>query len=101
MPLTQKARSYLGANTEWCTTYGEYCLNDDYKYRTPVNYDNLWILINEDDQKEKYQFHFGTEQFMDINLSTFLFEHEEVHEFFMKKFDVDTYNIKDLLEKAP
>ena len=26
-PLTEKGSSYLGVNTEWCTTWGQYCLN--------------------------------------------------------------------------
>lgn len=86
-PLTQKAKSYMGANTEWCTTYGEHCLNNDYKSRTPMEYDNLYILINKYDHKEKYQFHFETEQFRDakdslIDLNKFFIKNEEVYELF-------------------
>lgn len=105
-PLTGKAQSYMGANTEWCTTYGEHCLYDDYKSRSQYKYDNLYILININDDQEKYQFHFSTEQFMDkndsgINLSRFLNEHDDIHKFFMKKFGVESYSIKELLDKAP
>ena len=35
-PLTQKGASYLGYSTEWCTTWGEYCLNK--KNRDRENY---------------------------------------------------------------
>ena len=35
-PLTEKGSAYLGVNTEWCTTWGEHCLNK--KHRDRGNY---------------------------------------------------------------
>jgi hypothetical protein len=71
-PLTEKGSSYLGVNTEWCTTWGEYCLNK--KHRDRGNYFQshnvkgpLFIIINKTNPLDKYQFHFETNQYMDKN----------------------------------
>ena len=71
-PLTEKGSSYLGVNTEWCTTWGEYCLNK--KHRDRGNYFQshnikgpLFIMINKTNPLDKYQFHFETNQYMDKN----------------------------------
>ena len=32
-PLTEKGAAYLGFSTEWCTTWGQYCLNKKYQER--------------------------------------------------------------------
>jgi hypothetical protein len=91
-PLTQKGASYLGYSTEWCTTWGEYCLNK--KNRDRENYFQrhhtqgpLFIIINKINPIEKYQFHFETNQYMDkddrrINLSSFWYGKDEVKNYF-------------------
>jgi hypothetical protein len=70
IPKTEKGAAYLGVNTEWCTSNGQYCLNPDYqdrenrfdKYNSKAN---LYIIINKRDESEKYQFHFEDYQFKD------------------------------------
>lgn len=91
-PLSIKGASYLGYSTEWCTTWGEYCLNK--KNRDRTNYflthhekGPLFIIINKIDPIDKYQFHFETNQYMDkddrrINLSSFWYGKDEVKNYF-------------------
>lgn len=109
-PLTQKAACYLGANTQWCTTWGEESLNPSFKDRNSyyntynsgsVSYqgnstydfsegkaDHLYILVNKaDPEHTRYQFHFSTKQFMNmddrqINIGNFLTENKEILTFF-------------------
>lgn len=91
-PLTQKGASYLGYSTEWCTTWGEYCLNKKNKDRE--NYFKqygskgpLFIMINKTNPTDKYQFHFESAQYMDkddrrINLPDFWYGKEEIKHYF-------------------
>ena len=91
-PLSEKGACYLGVNTEWCTTWGPYSLNDSYKDRD--NYFNrynlqgpLFILINKTNENDKYQFHFESKQFMNpadkqINTGDFLNENPEIKKYF-------------------
>lgn len=91
-PLTQKGASYLGYSTEWCTTWGEYCLNK--KNRDRTNYFNqygskgpLFIMINKNNPTDKYQFHFESAQYMDkddrrINIPAFWYGKEEIKNYF-------------------
>lgn len=91
-PLTEKGSSYLGVNTEWCTTWGEYCLNK--KHRDRGNYFQshnikgpLFIMINKTNPLDKYQFHFETNQYMDkndkrINTTEFWFGKDEIKHYF-------------------
>ena len=91
-PLTQKGASYLGFSTEWCTTWGEYCLNKKNKDRTnyfPSHHEKgpLFIIMSKIDPLDKYQFHFETNQYMDkmdkrINLPSFWFGKDEVKNYF-------------------
>lgn len=91
-PLTEKGASYLGVNTEWCTAWGPYSTNKSYKDR-----DNhfsrhnsqgpLYILINKNDESDKYQFHFETRQYMNpgdqkIDTGKLLSENPEIKNFF-------------------
>jgi hypothetical protein len=91
-PLTIKGASYLGFSTEWCTTWGEYCLNKKYRER-----DNhflrhhkdgpLFIMMNKINPLDKYQFHFETNQFMDpkdsrINFVEFWTNKDEIKHYF-------------------
>jgi len=91
-PLSEKGACYLGVNTEWCTTWGPYSLNDSYKDRD--NYFNrynlqgpLFIMINKTNENDKYQFHFESKQFMNpadkqINTGDFLNENPEIKKYF-------------------
>ena len=96
VPLTEKAACYLGVNTEWCTTWGPLSLNPDYKDRTNrFDYhnrtDKLYIIINNANLNDKYQFHFPTKQFMDredkrIDSGKFLEKHTDIRNFFFPSF---------------
>lgn len=66
-PNTEMAAAYLGVNTEWCTTWGKYCLNPDYKDRdnhfsSHNSSGPLFIMINKNDENDKYQLHFESDQ---------------------------------------
>lgn len=66
-PKTEKAAAYLGVNTEWCTAWGQYSLNPDYKERTNhylshANRGPLYIMINKENELDKYQLHFESDQ---------------------------------------
>ncbi len=99
VPLTEKAACYLGVNTEWCTTWGPLSLNPDYKDRTNrFGYYNqtseLYIIINNTNLNDKYQFHFSTKQFMDkedkrIDSGKFLEKHTDIRNFFFPSFIKD------------
>ena len=92
VPLTEKASCYLGVNTEWCTTWGPQSLNPKHKDRGSLfsrynSQGQLFILINNSDISDKYQFHFESKQYMDkedarINVQEFLNNNEEVKNFF-------------------
>lgn len=67
VPKSEKASSYLGVNTEWCTAWGTHCLNPDYKDRT--NHFNtyspqgpLYVIVNKENEGDKYQLHFPSNQ---------------------------------------
>lgn len=67
VPKTEKASAYLGANTEWCTTWGTYSLNPNYKDRTNHFSSHnqsgpLYIIVNKDNENDKYQLHFSSDQ---------------------------------------
>lgn len=108
-PESEKAASYLGTGTEWCTSWGPYSTNDDFKSRkNHFTHHNgrgpLYIIINRNDLSEKYQFHFETKQFMDrndrsINTGNFFESHPEVTKFFYPSLYDDTPVDGDELEK--
>lgn len=99
VPLTEKAACYLGVNTEWCTTWGSLSLNPDYKDRTNRfddynRTDKLYIIINNTNLNDKYQFHFPSKQFMDkedkrIDSGKFLEKHTDIRNFFFPSFIKD------------
>jgi hypothetical protein len=71
-PITEKGACYLGVSTEWCTTWGPYTLNKKHKDRGNMfaTYNKrgpLYIMINKTNHDDKYQFHFESKQFMDVN----------------------------------
>lgn len=72
IPETEYASCYYGRGTEWCTTWGEKSFDDRHKSKTNRfdYYDKtgpLFININKSDYEDRYQFHFETSQFMDID----------------------------------
>ena len=91
-PLTEKGASILGAGTQWCTAWGKYSTNSEYNERqTQFSYHNnqgpLFILINKEDNLDKYQFHFESKQFKDrydreIKKEIFLNDNEEIKKYF-------------------
>ena len=96
IPKTEKGAAYLGVNTEWCTASGKYCLNPDYQDReNRFEYynkmGNLYIVINKQNESEKYQFHFEDEQFKDKydedleKWEKFLYNNEDLFDIFRKE----------------
>lgn len=95
-PKTQRAACYLGAGTQWCTTWGKHSLNTSYHNRTSQypsysKQGTLYIIVNRLDPDVKYQFHFESNQFMDssdrgIDVPTFLNNNKEVRNFFFPSF---------------
>jgi len=63
IPKTYEASCYWGKGSEWCTATRE---TDKY-YRTYSSQGPLYININKTNSAEKYQFHFESKQFMDID----------------------------------
>ena len=95
VPKTEKASCWLGVNTQWCTTYGKYSLNKEFKDKDKNKFEEynregfLYIIINKSDEKEKYQFHFEKVQFMDkddkkIDLEEFYEKNTGIKSFFKK-----------------
>jgi hypothetical protein len=95
-PLNEKTACYLGVGTQWCTTYGPYSMTKHYQDRGNY-YDRynkqgpLYIIINKQNNEEKYQFHFETEQFMDsadrqIKTGELLHDNPEIRNYFFPSF---------------
>ena len=109
VPLTEKASCYLGVNTEWCTTWGPQSLNPKHKDRGSLfsrynSQGQLFILINNSDINDKYQFHFESKQYMDkedarINVQEFLNNNEEVKNFFFPSLVNDNLDNDVLLSQ--
>lgn len=62
-PLTQEAAIHYGKGTQWCTAATE--SRNYFEYYN--NRGSLYILINKNNSKEKYQFHLETGSFMNVN----------------------------------
>lgn len=113
-PKTQKAASYLGVNTEWCTAWGQYSLNPNYKERTShfVGHSSkgpLYIIINKENEMDKYQLHFETNQFKNPsdhevhNRPLFFNERLELKSFFfpfLYRTDLSSDELRKGLSKA-
>lgn len=86
VPKTYAASCKLGQGSSWCTASTE----SDHYYNYYTNQGPLYIIINNSNKDEKYQFHFESGQFMDIDdnsieLMTFLHEEEDLYDFFKPK----------------
>ena len=92
IPKTEKAAAYIGVNTQWCTTWGQFSLNPAHKDRTSHfsshnKRGSLYIVINKTDENDKYQFHFETKQFMNtddrkIDTESFFDRNQDIERFF-------------------
>lgn len=60
-PTNKGAACELGKDTEWCTAAPGLTYYEDYYSKD----DPLFIFINKANPREKYQFHYGSSQFMD------------------------------------
>ena len=99
-PLTERASCYLGVSSEWCTTWGPLSLNPSHRERKNMfdyysKNDPLYILINKLNPNIKYQFHFKSKQFMDVNdkqidIQKFFSDFNEIRNFFFPSFIKDT-----------
>ena len=109
IPKTEKAACYLGVNTQWCTTWGPLSLNPNFRGRTnrfrQYNQSGpLYIIINNSDLNEKYQFHFPTDQFMDvndkqINVNWLFANGPEIKYFFFPSLLKESVDIKEISEE--
>lgn len=66
IPQTYEASCKLGRGTRWCTAASNEESSRSYFERYSSE-GPLYVLINRDDPEEKYQIHFYSGQFMDIN----------------------------------
>jgi len=62
IPNTKKASIFFGKGTKWCTAATKNNMFSNYSKKN----DPLYIIMIKG-SNEKYQFHFGTKQFMDIS----------------------------------
>lgn len=84
IPDNQQAACLLGMGTRWCTAA---LTSDNYYNDYHKEDDPLFVLISKKDPTEKYQFHFGSKQFMnkdddEIDISKFNEFMAEYHKVF-------------------
>jgi hypothetical protein len=107
-PKNEKAACVLGSGTEWCTTWGPNSTNPRYKDRSNMfGYYNkqgsMYIIINKNDNSDKYQFHVPSKQFMNksdtqVNLDSFFKNKEEVFLYFNPEFkDLSEHTSDELM----
>lgn len=96
VPHTYEASCKLGQGSHWCTA----STSSDHYFRHYTSKGLLYININKSNPKEKYQFHFQTNSFMDIqddtiDLSAFMKANPDLANFYRDKViikDVCTSN---------
>jgi len=91
-PISEKGACILGAGTQWCTAWGQYSTNPEYKersnhFKTHNNQGPLYIIINKEDNSDKYQFHFESKQFKneydnEIDKQKFIETNKEIKKFY-------------------
>lgn len=92
IPKTEAAARYWGKRTHWCTAAdSEKNMFDRYNTHGP-----LYILIDKNNPSKKYQFHFESNQFMDVNddpidIPMFLKDNPEIKSIFKNKIDKTDY----------
>lgn len=85
VPQTYEASCQLGSGTQWCTATGK---TREY-YDKYTKDSKLYILINKENSKKKYQFSFDDGQFMDsddspMDVCMFLLMYPDVLDVFLK-----------------
>jgi hypothetical protein len=114
VPKSEKASSYLGVNTEWCTAWGNYSLNPDHKDRSnrfsaysPQG--PLFIIVNKENESDKYQLHFPSNQLKNpadnevTNRANFFNERLEIKKLFFPSLylsEPELENVKSELAKG-
>lgn len=107
VPKTEKASSYLGVNTEWCTAWGNYSLNPDHKDRTCrfISHSTqgpLYIIVNKENENDKYQLHFPSNQLKNPadnevgNRPNFFNERLEVKKLFFPSLYISNPDLDDV-----
>ena len=87
VPKTYEASCKLGRGSNWCTASTQ----NDYYFDYYTKNGNLYILISKHDpENQKYQFHFQSDSFMDIddssiNIVEFMKQYPNVKKFFVKE----------------
>lgn len=87
VPKTYEASCKLGRGSSWCTASTQ----NDYYFDYYTRNGNLYILISKHDpENQKYQFHFQSDSFMDIddrsiNIVEFMEQYPNVKKFFVKE----------------
>ena len=88
IPKTEAASRYWGKHTRWCTAAD----SKNNMFNIYNNKGPLYILINKNNPNKKYQFHFESSQFMDvddtpIDMSMFLEDNPEIKSVFKNIID--------------
>ena len=97
IPKTEAASRYWGKHTHWCTAAD----SEDNMFNYYNRMGPLYILINKSNPNEKYQFHFESSQFMDVNdapidIPMFLKDNPEIKSIFKNRIDkLDKTNYKN------
>ena len=97
IPKTEAASRYWGKHTRWCTAAD----SKNNMFNIYNNKGPLYILINKNNPNEKYQFHFESSQFMDVNdapidIPMFLKDNPEIKSIFKNRIDkLDKTNYKN------
>lgn len=94
VPNTEYTSCYYGRNTEWCTAFGELSFDKKHKsktnkFETYYQQNPFFILINKNNQSERYEFHFESNQYKDtdnkdIEILEFLENNQDIYDFFLK-----------------
>jgi len=100
-PKSEKGAAYLGHNTQWCTAWGPYSTNKSLRERNShfASHNNkgpLYVIIPRNEPKEKYQFHFETNQFM-----TYRDAPTNIQDFFDLRREVTNYFFPSLIDDTP
>jgi hypothetical protein len=107
VPKSEKASSYLGVNTEWCTAWGDYSLNPEHKDRSCrfSSYSPqgpLYIIVNKENENDKYQLHFPSNQLKNpadnevSNRPKFFNERLEVKKLFFPSLYISNPDLSDV-----
>jgi len=119
VPTTYAGSVYIGKGTKWCTAAQSKEGEEHWEEYTKTDTDggilfddepeNLYVLINKENPKEKYQFHFESGTYNNnedysIDVARFFNENPDVYDFFLSenekngyKWDTEFYKFNDIL----